>query len=67
MAIMTFVRLVLETRPVSFTTRETVAVETPASLATSLTVHGRTFPSVLAITISDVCPYLTGEAAGTPC
>jgi hypothetical protein len=35
----------IETLPMPFKTRETVAVETPASFATSLTVHGRLPPS----------------------
>ncbi len=35
-----------DTLPASFTTGDTVAVETPASLATSLIVHDRIFISV---------------------
>src|SRR5436305_11985466 len=40
---MTFVLVLPDTVLVSFTTRDTVASETPASLATSLIVHGPAF------------------------
>jgi hypothetical protein len=38
MAFKTFTFVLLDTRVVQLTTRETVAVETPATLATSLTL-----------------------------
>jgi hypothetical protein len=52
MAFMTFVLLSHDTLPAPFTTRDTVAVETPASLATSLIVLDRTFISVNALIAS---------------
>jgi hypothetical protein len=42
----TFALASQDTLQVPFTTRDTVAVETPASLATSFTVHARTSVSV---------------------
>ena len=51
LAVMPFVLVVLDTLGAPFTTRDTVAVETPASLATSFTVHDRILPLVWAIII----------------
>ena len=42
-ALSTFLLASRDTVPDPFTTRDTVAVETPASLAMSITVHDRTF------------------------
>jgi hypothetical protein len=55
----TFVFASQDTLQVPFTTRDTVAVETPASLATSLTVHARTSVSVDALIIVSI--WLEGE------
>jgi hypothetical protein len=45
-AFKTLILVLLDTLPAPLTTRDTVACETPESLATSLTVHGRTFRAV---------------------
>jgi hypothetical protein len=57
-AVKTFVLVSQDTLPAPFTTRDTVAVETPASLATSFTVHDRTLISVSASII--ISSYLEG-------
>ena len=55
---MTFVLVVLDTSSAPFTTRDTVAVETPASLATSFTAHDRILPLVRAIIICHAATVL---------
>ena len=51
MAFNTFVLVLFETEATPFTTRDTVACETPANTATSLTVQGLESPSGTCILI----------------